>query len=329
MMRRPASSIRQDSPCPLTDGSAERQPFRQPLLPALGLSDLWQDYAAVAYQPKGGIPLGGFGLSANVLEMGVNSWTDELGRTLGKARSWEAVYGFSWGTDLFDTKQHLLGVSVKYIYSALAPVDNSGKGTATGFAVDAGYLYNPGRYFRIGATLANMGPPVWYVSPENADPIPFTINLAFACMDSIKWRGRNLVDWAGEFRVDREFVKSYNDRRPDPFWLAVVTSLRDSTFEYQLSQINLNAGAELTFYNTFTVRMGWLFDLVGVRNEIKFGWGIRCLQVLQFDYYHIYSPEYMYVADMTGRSREGPTGVRDEQFGFSITLCSTPPFKGF
>jgi hypothetical protein len=51
--------------------------------------------------------------------MGENQITDALGKKRGKVRSWEGVFGLSYGLPI---KEDLsLGLNIKYIVSALAP----------------------------------------------------------------------------------------------------------------------------------------------------------------------------------------------------------------
>ncbi len=96
--------------------------FYEPILPRFGITDLWHSTTAACYQPRF-LDAGGFGLFFNYLNFGENTWTDELGRELGRARSYEDVLAASWGSALGKPgdERNALGVSVKYVYSALAP----------------------------------------------------------------------------------------------------------------------------------------------------------------------------------------------------------------
>lgn len=313
--------------------------FWEPLLPAFNIPDIWHYHTAVVYQPHF-VDIGGFALDVNYINMGVNEWTDELGRTLGMARSWEGVYTASWGCDFFDLDNHLLGVSLKMYRSALAPgFGPHGEGVGNGFAVDVGYLALLGRHVRVGATLMNMGPPVFYIDWERADPIPFTPNLAVAYKDSMPRDEWPVVDVAAETRIHREIVQNYFDKRPDPFWKAIYTSLfriegydtmdagqrreaRREKARRELSEIQFRTGVEVTLLRTFSFRHGLLFDWTGERYERTFGFGLKLFRHLQFDWAYIYSPEgYMKeFLQNFDKDKTGASGARHGQWRISFTL---------
>jgi hypothetical protein len=71
--------------------------FYEPLLPAFRLKELWHTFGAFVYPTE---EWGTFGFSINFINMGVNQWMDDLGRELGQARSWEGVFGLSYGLPL-------------------------------------------------------------------------------------------------------------------------------------------------------------------------------------------------------------------------------------
>ncbi|MBD3391634.1 MAG: hypothetical protein GF418_06260, partial [Chitinivibrionales bacterium] len=87
--------------------------FYEPILPAFGITDLWHIYSAYVLPTE---DWGTIGISFNYLNFGVNTWTDELGRELGEARSWEGVLGISYGLPI---KEDLsFGLNIKYVHSA-------------------------------------------------------------------------------------------------------------------------------------------------------------------------------------------------------------------
>jgi hypothetical protein len=299
--------------------------FTGPLLPAFSLYDLWHTHIAACYQSPFST-LGGFGFDFNYINMGINEFTNELGQPVARAYSYEMVCALSWGTDLFDTRRHFTGINLKWIYSALAPgIGPNGEGTAQGYAIDIGYLLQIFRPLRLGLTAMNMGPAVFYISRENADPIPFTLNCALAYKDSA-WFNRTspIFDWAMELRIFREFVKNHHHSRPDPFWKALWTSIRDDPFREEVGEITAAGGIELTVLETISFRQGLLYDYTGERYELHLGCGMKVIDHAQIDFHYIYSPEgfMKQFLQSFNPAKTGSTGVRDGQWGFTLTLLN-------
>ncbi|HLV30156.1 MAG TPA: two-component regulator propeller domain-containing protein, partial [Chitinispirillaceae bacterium] len=88
----------------------------EPLLPAFGIKDLWHLYGAFVFPTT---DWGTIGLSINYINMGENEMYNALGRVTGKVRSWEGIFGLSFGLPIKD--DFSLGINAKYIISALAP----------------------------------------------------------------------------------------------------------------------------------------------------------------------------------------------------------------
>jgi hypothetical protein len=297
-------------------------PFWEPLLPAFGLKELWHGTASAQIQDTGNFwcqP----GFFFNYINMGENSWTNELGVELGRSRSYEGVLALGCGFDFKDlgVNNHYFGVTGKYIYSALAPgIGANGAGIGQTVAFDAGYLWTIGDYFRLGATAMNMGPSIYYIDPEKSDPLPFTINLALAFKHEWIIEGIRYLAFAGEFRMDKEFVKTYIDRKPDPFYKALFTDFADEPLKRELWQINEHIGGELTFLNTVSLRGGFLIDLMGERYEQTFGLGINVFNHFSFNSSIIISPEG-YMKEFASRfdpHKTGASGARHLQYRFSF-----------
>lgn len=296
--------------------------FHQGLLPSFRLTDLWHQMGTFAYQPTNE-KIGGFGFNINFLNMGENQWksTDTTDTTFHKSKSYEAVYTLSYGNSLkfINHPNHYLGISAKFIYSALAPgAGGLGTGIAKDVAFDIGYLWQFLPYLRFGLTLENMGPSVYYVNPQNRDPLPFTINAALAYSQKFSLNSLRLLDINAEFRLDREFAKNYfsENKKPDPFYIAIYTDVVDKSFKRNINEINMHSGCELTLLNTGSFRFGNLFDMVGVRNEMHYGYGIKLLNHLQFDWYIISSRESKY-----------SSSARDQQWGWNVSLYRLLNFK--
>jgi len=298
---------------------AEKQvlTFWEPLLPTFNLPELWHVYFAFVWPTN---EWGTIGLTVNYINFGTNTWTDELGKEIGKARSWEGVFGLSYGLSLM--QDFSVGINLKYAHSALAPGYGSGdEGIGRTFAVDAALLKRNfiTKDLDVGVNFQNMGPSIFYISENEKDPIPFTIKLGSA-YHAIKTPIHQLT-----FLLDfnREIVKNYLNKDPDPFWKAIwtdlihdTTALADSTqsrLMNELEEININAGVEYWYANFLALRVGHLFDYVGKRFELTLGLGLKYGN-MNFDWSFIHSPEGF----MKGIVKEGSNGSRNGQYRLSL-----------
>jgi hypothetical protein len=299
--------------------------FYEPLIPAFRIKDLWHLSLSATYQDTA-TWWSALGLFYNHINIGVNEWTDELDRSLGSARSWEGVVALGWGFNFKELgiKNHYFGITAKYINSALAPGYN-GAGVGRTVAIDLGYLWTIGKHFRFGATLMNMGPSIYYMDESERDPIPFTLNLAGAYKTDFIVNDDLPVSVAAELRLDREIVKNYADKNPDPFYKAFWTDFLHNTDEsvsVQIRRVNGHLGWEITGLNTLSLRNGFLMDVLGCRYELSWGLGIRILNHLSLDWGYIYSPENFmsgFSRFLTGYKQMGSTGARQGQWQISLT----------
>jgi ligand-binding sensor domain-containing protein len=291
---------------------AERQIllFYEQLLPAFKIPDLWHFYLA------GVIPTedwGTIGLTVNFINFGTNDLTNEQGVITGRARSWEGVFGLSYGILL--AHDFSGGLNIKYAHSALAPgVGPGDEGVGRTFAVDAAILKRNlfVKNFDLGLNLQNMGPSIFYISQDQQDPIPFTVKLGLAYRAiQTSFHDLKLV-----LDLNREIVKNYPDKPPDPFYKAIYTGLFDDTTETTLQkfeEINVCSGIEYWYANFLAIRIGNLFDKAGQRYELTLGIGIKYGN-MNFDWSFIHSPEGF----MKGIVAEGSSGARDGQWRASF-----------
>lgn len=301
--------------------------FYEELLPAFNIKDVWHQHnsAIIQFPPgKDTVFLGGLGIDFNMVNYGANKYYDEFGTFLKTVKEREYVFSLSYGTNFeeFGIKNQAFGLSAKYYYSALGPgigVDNVGVGQ--GVAIDAGYLWKILPTLRLGVSLLNMGPPVYYITYENADPIPFFINLAIA-YDDVVLRFGNLpvLQIAGEIRFEREFVKNNKDKRPDPFFMAVYTSVENQNIAQLSNSIIGHYGIEATLFDCASFRAGFLEDIDGVRFEARYGFGIKILNHFVADWYIIDSHEGAFKG--MGGNPDGATGARDHQYGYSVSFIT-------
>ena len=298
---------------------AEKQilTFWEPLLPAFNLPELWHVYFAFVWPTE---EWGTIGITANYINFGTNEWTNEQGQVIGRARSWEGVFGLSYGLSLM--QDFSVGLNLKYAHSALAPGIGPGdEGIGRTFAVDAGLLKRNFivKKLDIGLNFQNMGPSIFYISQQEKDPIPFTIKFgsAYHALQTPIHTLTFLLD------LNREVVKNYINKEPDPFWKAIwtdlihdTTALQDSTksrFFNEIEEVNLNAGIEYWYANFLALRVGHLFDYIGKRFELTLGLGLKYGN-MNFDWSFIHSPEGF----MKGIVAEGSNGSRNGQYRLSL-----------
>jgi hypothetical protein len=273
------------------------------------MSDLWHAFPAIVIPTE---DWGTIGFSMNFINMGDNERWDEFDAYQGRSRSWEGVFGISYG---FPVKEDLsLGINAKYVYSALDPAVG---GVGQTFAIDAGVLKRNlfTERFDAGFMLQNMGPNIYYMTPEDADPIPFSLRLGLS-YKPIQTPFHELTLLADAYR---EVVKDYDDKSPDPFWAAIWTGMLnnddpESSFKREIQEINISLGLEYTYADFMALRAGFLGDYLGQRYELSMGIGVKYAN-MNFDFSYIYSP----VGFMGGvLSTDGATGARDGQWRISF-----------
>jgi hypothetical protein len=296
--------------------------FYEQLLPKFRLSELWHMFGTLVI-PLDKVGLdewGTIGLSINFVNMGTNQWTDELGRVLGEARSWEGVFGLSYGLTLSQTMS--MGLNMKYAYSALAP-GYEGGGIGSTFAVDLGILKREFlvKDLSVGFMLQNMGPGIYYTDPNLKDPIPFTLRLG-TCYTAVQTPVHDLKILLD---LDREVVTNYGDGNPPAFYTAMWTDLLhdttsgENTPAEQIQQVVEHLGLEYWYSHFLALRTGFLCDVAGQRYEWTFGLGLNYGN-MNFDWSYIYSPEGFLsgIVQQFNSEQQGSSGARDGQMRFSF-----------
>jgi hypothetical protein len=303
-----------------TDGAmhqyahAERQVmlFYEQILPAFGMTDLWHGFPAVVIPTE---DWGTLAFSVNYINMGENEQYDETEVYTGTSKSWEGVFGLSYG---FPVREDLsLGLNAKYVYSVL---DSRSGGTGQTFAIDAAVLKRNFLVDKldIGFMLQNMGPSIYYMTPEAADPVPFSLRLGLAYRPvRTPFHELTLV-----FDAYREVVKNYYDKGPDPFWVAIWTGMLnndETSFKEEIQEINVSLGMEYLYADFMALRLGFLGDYLGERFELSMGLGVKYAN-MNFDFSYIYSPEgFMgWLVRSMDKNKYGASGVRDGQWRLSF-----------
>jgi len=285
--------------------------FYEQIMPSFKMTDLWHAFPAVVIPTE---DWGTLGFSINFINMGENEIEDDLGY-YAKSRSWEGVFGLSYG---FPIKENLsVGLNAKYVCSVL---ESSSGGWGQTFAIDAGILKRNFFIdrFDVGFMLQNMGPSIYYMTPEEADPIPFSLRFGLA-YKPIQTPFHELTLVADAYR---EVAKNYYDKKPDPFWVALWTDMlydTSSSFAEEWQEVNVSLGAEYMYADFMALRLGFLGDYLGERFELTMGLGIKYAN-MNFDFSYVYSP-----SDFMGgllrtmdKDKDGSSGARDGQWRLSL-----------
>lgn len=284
-------------------GEMQYSIFYEPILPKFKLPDLWH------FCNAGIIPTedwGTLGYHFNFLSFGENEEVDELGAVKGKFHSYEFVFALSYGLAL--KEDFSVGLNLKYAHSALAPGigEEKDQGVGKTFAVDVGLLKRNlfVNNLNLGFTAMNMGPPVWYMSKDDADPIPFTLRLGLS-YTIVKNSVHHLLV-AADF--DREIVYNEPYEDPAPFWEALYKGLNDEPWEDELKEIIAHFGIEYWYVYFLALRAGLMLDEVGHRREISLGLGLRYDRMgIDWSYIHAVPTE------------KGDDPPRDGQWRFTFT----------
>ena len=284
------------------DADYQLTAFYEKLLPVLNIPDLYHLYGGMT------IPLndwGTLGVSVNFVSFGSTVVSGDLDADdLVAYNSSEIVGGISYGTRF--PNDWGLGLSIKFFYSDLSSGAGAGEEEATtfGYAFDIGVLkknlFIPKLNFAL--VLANIGPSVYYVDKTIEDPIPLTwrLGLSYEILSMADYK------WTVAFDYNREVVIDDDNGDPEPFYIACWKDLFDPDDDTNsFLQGVFNFGTEFIYSNTIALRLGYLYDRMGKRNEVDFGVGVMISDVLQFDWATIKN---------VGRA----DGVRDGQMRFGM-----------
>ncbi len=282
--------------------------FYEQLLPVLNIPDLYHLYAAMT------VPVaewGTLGFFVNFVSFGSTVVSDEYtSDDLVAYNSYEIVGGFSYGTQLGDGWG--LGLTAKLFYSDLSSGSaKSQKATTFSYAFDVGLLKKDLFVddLSFALVLNNIGPSVYYVDKSDEDPIPLTWRLGLA-YDLLKLADHKLTLGAD---YNREVVMDDDKGNPEPFYISAWKAFGSDDIDgsgatkakNSLMQGVFNVGAEYIYANTVALRLGYLYDRTGQRQEVDFGFGFMLSDVFQFDF-------------ATIKDVGNGDGVRDGQMRFGL-----------
>lgn len=145
---------------------------------------MYYEYAAGSYEIIG---RGTVGADVIYLTTGETEVINEHGEYLGKYTTFDVSPSVSYGFPILPELG--VGFGAKFIYSFLVPewvwrvmpelgITHGGIGMT--WAVDAGLLYNPWRFLKVGLSVANVGPDISYTDTGESDPLPRMLRIGLA-----------------------------------------------------------------------------------------------------------------------------------------------------
>ena len=213
---------------------------------------------------------------------------------IGTFRSFDAAATIGYATTL--GKDWGLGFNFRVIHSRLSEKptgQEQGTGVATTVSFDLATMYRPealDNRFSVGLNISNMGPKIYYIDQEQADPLPTNMRLGFA--------GRLWEDDFNSLTLTADFTKLLVTKRDsttdsDPFYEALFTSWTDDgSFKEELKQIVSSFGMEYWYGQPgdfmFAARAGYFYEdpHYGNRKFVTFGASIR-YDIYQFDFSYL------------------------------------------
>lgn len=240
---------------------------------------------------------------------------------IGTFRSFDAALTLGYATKL--SPDWGLGLNARLIHSRLSDkptAEEQGKGVATSVSFDIGAMWRPtslvlpfidediGDKISIGVNLSNLGPKIYYIDRDQADPIPTNFRLGFA-FNFYKDEYNSIsatLDFS-KLLVSRTGTKTkvikvkgkdstITISQSDEFYKAIFTAWGDKPFSEELRDIVTSGGIEYWYGSPgdflFALRAGYFYEdpSYGNRKFMTFGAGIR-YDMYGFDFSYISAAE--------------------------------------
>ncbi len=210
--------------------------------------------------------LGTVGGNITYINYGIVNRTDASGNPEGTFEPFDIGFTGSYGGSILDNLKG--GFSLKYLYSHLSLVGagaEKGAGTAHGFGVDFGLLWNVSNKFDIGMAVTNLGPDISYIDAAQSDPLPRNLAIGFKV---------NLLNSEYNRAI---FTAEVNKS---------LVGLNDG-FSEEIKQLVINGGAEYNYSDLFAVRLGYIYDDEGDVKAPTIGFGVKPADLFKFDFAYI------------------------------------------
>lgn len=243
---------------------------------------------------------------------------------LGTFRSFDAAVTLGYATKI--SSDWGLGFNFRVIHSNLSnqpTAEEKGKGVATTVSFDVGGMWRPerlsipftdldiGGQLSIGLNISNLGPKIFYIDKDQADPIPTNFRLGFAYR--IYSDDYNSLTYTLDF--SKLLVKKDTTGKSDEFYQALFTSWLDKPFKTELRDIVTSTGLEYWYGQPgdflFALRGGFFYEdpSYGNRKFMTLGAGIR---------YDIYGFDFSYISTAVFKNGENHPLSNTLRFTFVV-----------
>ncbi|MHC1736964.1 MAG: type IX secretion system outer membrane channel protein PorV [Ignavibacteriaceae bacterium] len=243
---------------------------------------------------------------------------------IGTFRSFDAALTVGYATKLHSDWG--VGFNFRIIHSNLSDkptAEEQGTGKATTVSFDLSAMWRPerlviplvdediGKNISIGFNLSNLGPKIFYIDQDQADPIPTNLRVGFAY--------RIFTDEFNSLTATLDFSKLLVSKdttgQSDEFYKALFTSWTNRSFSEELRDVVTSIGVEYWYGQPgdfkFAIRGGFFYEdpSFGNRKFITLGAGIR---------YDIYGFDFGYISTSVFKDKE--KHPLDETLRFTLLM---------
>jgi hypothetical protein len=315
-------------------------------LPQFGLDDLFYDYLTFRHYLD---EIGG-SLTASITYMNYGEFvrTTEAGpQEVGKFRSYDAAFTLGYSTMLHPDWG--LGMNFRIIHSRLSDdptAGETGSGVATTISFDLAGMWRPqeldiplvgdlGNKLSLGVNLSNIGPNIYYIDKDQADPIPtnFRFGAAYQIFED-EFNSLTFTLDVNKLLVNR--LKSTTDdddntvfesTERDEWYESIITAWYDDDFSTEMKDLVTSMGLEYWYGDDdfkFALRTGFFYEDpdYGNRKFATLGAGIR---------YDLYGFDFSYIT--TDVFPDGENHPLSDTLRFSLLIGwgghSPSSVKGF
>lgn len=307
--------------------------------------DLFYDYLTFRHY----VPSIGGSVTSSVTYMNYGEFVRTASNSpdpIGTFRSFDAALTLGYATKL--SPSWGIGGNLRLIHSRLSDKGTEleeGKGVATTVSFDVAAMWRPqslpipllgnlGKKLSMGVNLSNIGPKIYYIDQEQADPIPtnFRLGIAMRLLDldynSLTYTvdfSKLLVDKGKAFRGTVDTTGTPVKRKE--FYETIFTAWADQPFREELRDIVTSMGLEYWYgipgNFMFALRAGFFYEDpdYGNRKFITLGAGIR---------YDMYGFDFSYITTSVFKGMENHPLAETLRFTLQIGWGSIlKPSKGF
>ncbi len=224
-------------------------------------NDSYFEFASVSSQT----PIGTFSLSFTYLTVGEVDLVYD-GVNYGTTTPFDMVFTLGYGRKVLESKFGSLyaGGAAKVLYSFLIPPqilrrmgEDPNSGDALAYAVDGSVYLRKWPGYSISFGLMNFGPGIRYGNTP-PDPLPYSARIGFALVP--------VYDTINKLQIALDIHKVL---------VYITKDIKELGIDSVLADAWIHVGANYTFYNLVSFRVGYFYDKRGARIGWTFGGGVN------------------------------------------------------